>query len=52
MFEQEHLRFNNVFAARGNGGNGGGHRINDRNMEHKVINNLWCIDGDKSLFGQ
>ncbi len=50
MLEQEHLRFINIFAATGSGGIGGGHRFNKGIMEHKVINNLRCVSGDKSLF--
>ncbi len=40
MFEQEHLRFINMFAATGNGGSGGvGHKFPTGIMEHKVIQN-------------
>ncbi len=52
MFEQEHLRFINMFTAAGSGGNGTGHRFNKIIMEHKVINNLRCVNGDKLLFRQ
>ena len=37
MFEQEHLRFINMFAATGVGGKGGGHRYEKTIMEDKVI---------------
>ena len=38
MFEQEHLRFINMFAATGGGGQGrGGHTLPKAIMEHKVI---------------
>ncbi len=50
MLEQEQLRFINLFAATGNEGNARGHRVNKGIMEHKVINNLRCVSGDKSLF--
>ena len=52
MLEREHLRFINMFTEAGSGGNGGGHRFNKGIMEHKVINNLRCVSGDKSLFRQ
>ncbi len=52
MFEQEHLNFINMFAATGSGGSRGGHRFNTGIMEHKVINNLRCVSGDKSLLMQ
>ncbi len=29
-----------------------GYRFNKGIMQHKVINNLRCVSGDKSLFGQ
>ncbi len=41
MFEQEHLRFINMFAAIGGcGQGGGGHRFPKGIMEHKVMQNL------------
>ena len=52
MFEQEHLRFINMFAAAGVGGKGGGHRNEKTIMEHKVIQYLRAVNGDKSLFRQ
>ena len=53
MFEQEHLRFINMFAATGGGGQGGGgHRFPKAIMEHKVIQYLRAVNGDKSLFRQ
>ncbi len=53
MFEQEHLRFINMFAAIGGGGSGGGsHRFVKGIMEHKVIQHLRAVSGDKSLFRQ
>ena len=52
MFEQEHLRFINMFAATGGGGygGGGGHKFPKAIMEHKVIQYLRAVNGDKSLF--
>ncbi len=52
MFEQENLRFIDMFAAAGSGGNEASHRFNKRIMEHKVIMNLRMVNGDKSLFRQ
>ena len=52
MFEQEHLRFINLFAATGGGGHGGGVRFPKAIMEHKVIQCLRAVNGDKSLFRQ
>ncbi len=40
MFEQEHLRFINLFAATGGGGHGGGVRFPKAVMEHKIIQYL------------
>ncbi len=40
MFEQEHLRFINMFTAAGGGGNGGGYRHPKAVMENKVIQTL------------
>ncbi len=50
MFQQEHLRFINVFAATGGGGHGGGVRFPKATMQHKVIQLLRAVNGDKSLF--
>ena len=52
MLEQEHLRFINMFAATGGGGRGGGHTFEKTIMEHKVIQYLRAVNGDKSLFRQ
>ena len=52
MFEQEHRRYIIMFAATGNGGNGGGHRTSKGITEHKVINNFGRVSGGKSLFRQ
>ena len=53
MFEQEHLRLINMFVATGGGGQGGGsHRFPKAIMEHKVIQYLRAVNGDKSLFRQ
>ena len=52
MFEQEHLRFINMFTAAGSGGNGGGYKYPKAIMEHKVIQNLRAVNGDKWLFRQ
>ena len=53
MFQQEHLRFINMFAASGGGGKGGGgHRFEKTIMEHKVIQYLRAVNGAKSLFRQ
>ena len=53
MFQQEHLRFINMFAATGGGGKGGGgHRFEKTIMEHKVIQYMRAVNGDKSLFRQ
>ncbi len=53
MFEQEHLRFFNMVATTGGGGSGGGsHRFVKSIMEHKVIQYLKAVNGDKSFFGQ
>ncbi len=50
MFEQENLRFINMFAAAGSGGNGARHRFNKVIMEHKAIMNLRMVKGDRSFF--
>ena len=42
-FEHYNLRFINMFTAAGSGGNGGSHRFSKGIMQHKVINNLWCV---------
>ncbi len=53
MFEQEHLRFTNMFAATGGGGHGGGgHRFPNAIKERKFIQYLRFVSGDKSLFRQ
>ncbi len=52
IFEQEPLMFISMFAATGSGGNGGRHMFNKGIIEHKVINNLRCVRGDKSLSRQ
>ena len=52
MFEQEHLRFFNLFAMTGGGGHGGGGKFPKAIMEHKVIQYLRAVNGDKSLFKQ
>ncbi len=44
MFEQENLRFINMFAATT--------KHTREIMQHKVITNLRCVNGDKSLFRQ
>ena len=51
MFEQEHLRFINMFSAtRSSGGGGGG--FHKGVMEHKVIVNLRAVNGGKSISRQ
>ena len=40
MFEQEHLRFINLFAATGGVGHGGGGKFPKAIMDHKVIQYL------------
>ena len=54
MFEQEHLRFINMFAATGGGGygGGGGHKFPKGIMEHGVVQYLRAASGDKSFFRQ
>ncbi len=56
MFQQENLRFLHILAATGRGGHGGGHggegKYQKTTMEHKVIQYLRAINGDKSLFRQ
>ena len=54
MFEQEHLRMINMVSAINTGGSGatGGPRFNRGIMEHKVIQNLRAVNGDKGLFRQ
>ena len=45
MFEQEHLRFINLFAATGGGGygGGGGHKFPKGIMDHKVVQYLRAV---------
>ena len=52
MFQQEHLRFFSLLAVTGGGGHGGGARFPNAIMEHKVIQYLRAVNGDKSLFRQ
>ncbi len=53
MFEQNYLRSINMFAATGGSGPGGvSHRFPKGIMEHKVIQNLRAVSGDKSLLRQ
>ena len=52
MFQQEHLRFFGLLAVTGGGGHGGGARFPKAIMEHKVIQYLRAVNGDKSLFRQ
>ncbi len=55
MFEQEHLRIINMVTAINPGclGGKGGDGFTTRGiMENKVITNLRCVSGDKSLFPQ
>jgi hypothetical protein len=52
MFEQEHLRFINMFTAAGSGGHGGGCKHPNAVMEDKGTENLIVVNGDKSLFRQ
>ncbi len=55
MFKQEHLRMINMATAINPGGLGGkgGKGFTTRGIvEHKVITNLRCVNGDKSLFRQ
>ena len=49
MFQQEHLRFFGLLAVTGGGGHGGGARFPKAIMEHKVIQYLRAVNGDKSL---
>ncbi len=51
MLEQEHLRPINMFLATGGRGSGGGsHPSVKTTMEHKVIQYVRAVNGDKSLF--
>jgi hypothetical protein len=51
VFEQEHLRFINMFAATGTGGaTAGNFKYTKGIMEHKIIQKLRAASGDKSLF--
>ena len=53
MFEHEPLRFMSMYTASGGGKSGGGHeKYNKGIMEHRVIQNLKNVNGDKSLFRQ
>ncbi len=52
MLEQEHSRFISMFAATGVGDEGFGYRYEKTIMEHKVIQYLRAVNGDKSLFRQ
>ena len=53
MFQQESLRVLNTLAAQGGGGYGAGGRWSPKAiMEHKVIQHLRAVNGDKSLFRQ
>ena len=52
MFQQESLRVLSTLAAQGGGGYGGGHRPQKTIMEHKVIQYLRAVNGDKSMFRQ
>ena len=56
MFQQEDRRFLHMLAATGGGGYGGGHgggsKYQKTIMEHKVIQYLRTVNGDKSLFRQ
>ena len=56
MFQQEYMRFQNLLAGTGGGGHGGsgagGGRYQKTIMEHKVIQYLRAVNGDKSLFRQ
>ncbi len=52
MVEQVHLGLN-MFAAAGNGGASAGNvNYHKGIMEHKVIQNLIAVNGDKSCFKQ
>ncbi len=52
MFEQEPLRFMAMHTA-ASGGMSGGHKTYNKGvMEHRVIQNLKNVNGDKSLFRQ
>ncbi len=53
MFQQEPMRLFNLLAmSGGQGGHGGGSRYQKTIMEHKVIQYLRTVNGDKSLFRQ
>ena len=51
MFEQEHLRFILMITASRSGGRSGG-GLHKTIMEHKVIQNLRAMSGDKYLCRQ
>ena len=55
MFKEEHLRMINMVTAINPGGSGGkgGNGFTKRGIvEHKVITNLRCVNGDRSLVRQ
>ena len=52
MFEQEPLRFMAMHAASGGSKTGGHEKYTKGVMEHRVIQNLRNVNGDKSMFRQ
>ncbi len=53
VFEKEHLRFIRIFVVAGSGGaSRGGYKHPEGIMEHKVIQILRSVSGDKSIFRQ
>jgi hypothetical protein len=50
MFEQEPLRFMSMYVAAGNGAQGGRDHFKRGITEHRVIQNLKAVKGNKSLF--
>ena len=52
MFEQEPLRFMAMHAASGGSKTGGHEKYQKGIMEHRVIQNLKNVNGDKSMFRQ
>ncbi len=53
MFEQEQLRFINMFDATGGGGSeGGATKFTRGTIENKYLTNFICVNGDMSLFRQ